>query len=460
MFVFLNVSNFFWSVVSFYHQSKLTHTYNMRLYHLLIFIISLVVVKSEIYEPSTPDSSRSYDLDPGAFQFCGVVSVSDGQESTLTFENAFTASTDLTKTDCIVECTNPSSNFLDGIPFTVIDFTKIVYFASGPVGHFILMITVLFCACPCKCLPRKIRRIIFSMASFYMSIALSCQLIQLSVCEHQLIMYFITEYLIICVIFAFSSRTWNHLKIMRVLGTGKNFNIWKELKIDAAPEIRIHIECYHYETVHYTDSDGKSKTRQEKRVTYRATELVPYSCWWIGDGIGDPNAVESASKTYVGTFDDLMTFLAFEYSIQAVDSFTTDKIEEARIHHHLMNRNRDAHCDVTTHIHAEHGPNKISLKPESMPLPVICQTWFFWLFTVLPVPFFNGALIRLIVDSKYSVEVRKSIVRFVEIRPGTFGTPANQVKPHMNPSKGYQLSNMLYSDMDLHQRVDLQRLPV
>jgi len=400
-------------------------------------------------------------IDPDAFRFCGKVAISEGgTETTLTFENAVTAATDLTKTACIVECTNPDGYIFGGIPITVMNFTKIVYFSSGPLGHWILVITLLCCACPCKCLPRKIRRIIFSIASFYMSIMITFQLIQLSVCEHQLIMHFITEYLIICLLFALSSRTWNHLKIMRVVGDGKNFNIWKELKIDAAPEVRINIECWHYETVHYTDSEGNKKTRQEKRVTHRATEYVPYSCWWIGDGIGDPNAIESASKTYVGTFENLMTFVAFEYSVQAVDGFTTNTIEEARNHYYQVNRYRDDHCDVGTHLHAEHGPNKISLRPESMPVPLICQTWFFWLFTVLPLPFFNGALIRLIVDSKYSVEVRKSVVRFIEIRPGTVGTTVNQVKPHMNPSKGYQLSNMLYSDMDLHQRADLQRLPV
>jgi hypothetical protein len=420
----------------------------MRLYQLAAFIVSLVSVNSA-------------ESDPNEFQFCGKVSItSDGQESVLSFENAVTASIDPQKTGCIVQCTDPYLNFLgESIPFQVNDFTKIVYFASGPVGHFILIVTVLFCAL-CKCMPRKIRRIMFSIASFYMSIMLTCQLIQLSVCENQLIMYFITEYFMIVLLFALSSRTWNHLKIMRVVGDGKNFNIWKELKIDAAPEIRINIECWHWETVHYTDSEGNRKTRQEKRVTHTATEYVPYSCWWIGDGIGDPNAIESASKTYVGTFADLMTFLAFEYSVQAVDGFTTNTIEEARNHYYQVNRYRDDHCDVRTNIHAEHGPNKLSLRPESMPVPLLCQTWFFWLFTVLPLPLFNGALIRLIVDSKYSVEVRKTVVRFIEIRPGTVGTQMNSVRPHMNPSKGYQLSNMLYSDMDLHQRPDLKRMPV
>ena len=93
---------------------------------------------------------------------------------------------------------------------------------------------------------------------------------------------------------------------------------------------------------------------------------------------------------------------------------------------------------------------KFTLRPESMPLPLICHTWWFWMFTVLPLPFFNGALLRWIIDSKYVRRVRMKVVRYVEIRPNDRWDDKKD-QPDMNKKKGYQYPNMFYSDMDLHQ---------
>jgi hypothetical protein len=49
--------------------------------------------------------------------------------------------------------------------------------------------------------------------------------------------------------------------------------------IAAPPEIRFHIECYHYERRTSTDSKGRKKTRRVKVVTYRGSKLMRINTW-------------------------------------------------------------------------------------------------------------------------------------------------------------------------------------
>jgi len=469
---------------TFCKQLVLTHTHTTTKTMLLVdftgLIFSLVLVKCVMRwmeSRSDPVSTQQSD-----FKFCGSWNLlavmmdekmdhqtwdehwEDTQLIKLNFIHSFEAGFIMSRTDCIVECVNPDVFLL---PFIKISgFTKVVYALSGIIGHWGFFFTVIWCSgCHCAlqgtvqptvqedtglsphCLPRETRRKIFHIASFYVSVVLMLQFSQLYVCRNRLTEVFIYEYMTICIVFALSSRTWNHLKTMAVVGDGKNFNIWTQLKMEEAPEIRIGIDCYHMER----DNDHVT--------TYREIQLIPYSCWWIDTGAGDSNQVESGSKTYIGTCEDKLTFVDFKYSAKPVDDFTSNVIQKEIKRYYELNKKRDMCCNVSLLIMPFHGPNKMSLRPKSMPLPLICKTWFFWIFTVLPLPFFNGALIRLLVNSR-CVEVRKNIVYNVEIRPDTVGTKINKNKPHMNPSKGYQLSNMIYSDMDLHQRLDLQRMPV
>ena len=403
---------------------------------------------------SDPVSGQQSD-----FTFCGSRNILVRLD-VRNFIHSYEAGFILSRTDCIVECFNPDVFRLPFIKISARErrwFTKMVYALSGIIGHWGLFFTVIWCP-GCHfivedtgfsphCLPRETRRKIFHIASFYVSIVLMLQFSHLYVCSNRLTEIFIYEYMTICIVFALSSRTWNHLKTMGVVGDGKNFNIWTELKMEEAPEIRIGIDCYHH--------NGEN----DKVTTYSEIQLIPYSCWWIDTGAGDSNQVESGSKTYIGTCEDKLTFVDFKYSVKPVDDFTSNVIQKEIKRYYELNKKRDVCCNVFLVIMPFHGPNKMSLRPKSMPLPLICKTWFFWIFTVLPLPFFNGALIRLLVNSR-CVEVRKKIVYNVEIRPDTVGTKINKNKPHMNPSKGYQLSNMIYSDMDLHKRLDLQRMPV
>ena len=281
-------------------------------------------------------------------------------------------------------------------------------------------------------------------------------------------MILIIELTIISVIYGHSSRTWNNLKNLKIIKEGKNFNIFKELKLDSAPEIVFNIEC--------SSSDGENTT-----VSFRDTVKIPYTCWWAGTGDIDPNGLETASKTYVGTTKSKMTFVTFEYAFKEADEFTKGYLEQKKQELYEMNKNRDERCDVWLNIHVPSqdstaintfnkiqafssggrgqefsissikNTDKFALKPDSMKMPIICKRVFFWLFTILPLPFFNGALLRLIINTKYSYEVKKNIVRYVEIKQGTIGTAYNQIRPPMDPSRGFQLTNALYSDMNLAQ---------
>merc|ERR1712071_436297 len=91
---------------------------------------------------------------------------------------------------------------------------------------------------------------------------------------------------------------------------------------------------------------------------------------------------------------------------------------------------------------------KHTFKPENMKIPLFCRPWFFWLFTVLPFPFFNGVLLRLIITKLYSVEIRKPIVQYIQILPETVRRGVIPV-PVMDVSRGYQVTS---SVMDLIQQ--------
>jgi len=380
----------------------------------------------------------------------------EGCEPPSYIENALNAGFGYTEISSIVECNNPDSNIfliqIIELPITTTDFTGFVFKISGFYGHAILFFT--FCVCYLyKCFPRVIRRSIFMLVSFLISFIIILQILQFESCRNSLILFYFAEYTIISLIFAASSRTWNYLKNIRVIGDGENFSIWKELKIDGAPEVRVHIECYHMEmppeaalmpknSIEYAAIEA---FHQEKVVTYSATKLVPYTTWWICDGVGNQHELENASKTNFGICQGTITFASFEYSVQlADDGFTKNQLEEIRSSHYEDNKHRDKRCKATIELHADHGPEKITWKSESMKLPICCQPLYFWIFTLLPLPFFNGALIRLIVNSKY-VESRKNICRYIEIRQNGdlhrvnshFSTVLNSIQPAMDQSRAH-----------------------
>jgi len=265
--------------------------------------------------------------------------------------------------------------------------------------------------------------------------------------------FFLIEFTLLSVAMAYHSTEWKHLKCVRSLSllTDPNINIWRELNLET-PEILLKIKCYHGE-------DKPSTT------TYEAVEPVPYSFWWIGDDTskeGDPRELRSRSQTYISTAQNKLTFLSLKYSKKAADKFTTGIIEQEKSKHHELNKHRDVHCEVSV----EFGPTKekwtpivgpcakakfsdysekLTFKPENMKVPLFCRPWFFWLFTVLPFPFFNGVLLRMIIAKFYSVEIKKPIVQYLQILPETVDSGVVPV-PVMDITKGYQVTQ---SVMDL-----------
>ena len=176
----------------------------------------------------------------------------------------------------------------------------------------------------------------------------------------------------------------------------------------------------------------------------------------------------ATSQTYVSTAQNKLTFLSMKYSKKAADEFTTSIFEQAKSKHYELNKNRDVHCDVSV----EFDPTKerwaptecmtggqppcvtakfsdysekLTFKPENMKVPLFCRPWFFWLFTVLPFPFFNGILLRMIIAKFYSVTIKKPIVQYLQILRETVDSGVVPV-PVMDITKGYQVTQ---SVMDL-----------
>ena len=134
-------------------------------------------------------------------------------------------------------------------------------------------------------------------------------------------------------------------------------------------------------------------------------------------------------------------------------------IQQEKSNHKILNKQDYKRCEVSV----EFGPKKekmtgpwcsqqvsdyseiLTFKPENMKVPLFCRPWFFWLFTVLPFPFFNGVLLRMIIAKFYSVEIKKPIVQYVQILPETVDSGVVPV-PVMDLTKGYQVTQ---SVMDL-----------
>ena len=158
-----------------------------------------------------------------------------------------------------------------------------------------------FICCFLKCcIPRDARRKFFNFASYALSYcfigALAVgvifgfyDLIFAETCKGTGFGFLLPSlgiYPFVALLYGACSRSWNRLQSLKNIGDGKNFNIWKEINVNESPTIQAHVECYHWETVHYTEqewyTDGNGnrqsrtvhKTRQEKRVTWSSSPLI------------------------------------------------------------------------------------------------------------------------------------------------------------------------------------------
>ena len=334
------------------------------------------------------------------------------------FEDAIQAGFVPEKAECLSQCFN--------------DFSDLAFIGSGMVGHILWAITVIICVCS-KCLWRDGRRFLFIFTSFYTSILITLQLIYLFSCGSEIILFYVVEYTIACLILTGTSRTWNHLK--NIKGNTRDGQRFIRRQLTAVPEIQMKIECYHYKETSARDSRGNRSTSRDKVVSFSKTELLPYTTWWIE---GDLSHTETLIETHQGKF----TFVSLDYSVLVADDFTKKSIEDSRKEIYHNYKHKDDHCDVTVNLYAETGVNKFALKKDNMEIPWFCKSSNFWLCSLLPLPFFNGALIRWYVNKQLSIDERRNIVRFVVIRPGYF----NQIKPPSDSSRGFQQENSRFED--------------
>ena len=208
----------------------------------------------------------------------------------------------------------------------------------------------------------------------------------------------LVESTILSVILAYHSKEWQYLKCVKSMSpiTSGKINIWKEIDLET-PELSFKIERYVY------DTEGT-----ELRTTV-TKESIPYTSWWVGDETsegGDSRELRSRSQTLVSPAQNKLTFLSLKCSKKAADESTLKWIENARTE--IIKKGYGL---GPCRIYDDFGePNEKQFKtltfiPENMKLPVLCRPSVFWLFTVFPLPFLNGLLLRLIVTKFYSIEI-------------------------------------------------------
>ena len=113
----------------------------------------------------------------------------------------------------------------------------------------------------------------------------------------------------------------------------------------ARPSIKFYAECYHYETVHYTEKneDGEEveKTRQEKVVTHRETEYFDYYSVRDISGLLNLNCDKAQIKRKCYIKLELKEEMNFADSISVADyEYQKDEFKD-------RNRRRDEYMDFS-----------------------------------------------------------------------------------------------------------------
>eukprot|EP01043_Picozoa_sp_COSAG02_P016230 COSAG02_NODE_710_length_18178_cov_14.361524_4_plen_393_part_00 len=150
------------------------------------------------------------------------------------------------------------------------------------------------------------------------------------------------------------------------------------------PEVHWHIQCYHYETIHYTethkDSDGKQhtehKTRTERRDTYFASFTYrPY--YWEDISSPFPD-IGTASLTRL-TFDKQMAFADAE----SRDHFYRKKRE------FIWTNRRDVHYDFSERLEIQGLREYVLACKDPSNVPAWLNQWTFYLASLfcLTVPY-------------------------------------------------------------------------
>ena len=141
-----------------------------------------------------------------------------------------------------------------------------------------------------------------------------------------------------------------------------------------APEISFSCECYHwvtrYRTVTYTDSQGRSQTReeshQEMEVTHRDSEVYSYAYHQDVSA----NNVEGVSSTGV-------TRISLSKAFSCGDETTRQDFDQKYTNFYERNKNKDLHISHQTHFDIPGYQDRIAVSPDGRVPWWMGGCWFF-----------------------------------------------------------------------------------
>jgi len=147
------------------------------------------------------------------------------------------------------------------------------------------------------------------------------------------------------------------------------------------PVLRFHVECYHYETIHYTERDSKGNThhrsRTEKRITHREYENFRFCSWRDVSGVFLVDSEkfltkENEKKVYI----KLELDLEFDFA----DDISRYDYEIQKSQFKMRNIYRDVHMDFSEVIDLS-GFTKYNLVKISDQKPACLNCCVYLIFT-------------------------------------------------------------------------------
>ncbi len=191
------------------------------------------------------------------------------------------------------------------------------------------------------------------------------------------------------------------------------------------PQIRFSCECYHYETVHYTERDKNGhvhhRTRREKRITHTDSMLVPYYSSRDVSGLFYLNCEKAhiQGKAYIK--------LELEEEINFADAISYSDYLSYKENFWRRNRFYDVHMDF----HEKRSiPGLVHHNLIKMSAYDPCSVNFFWyfLFTLITLCQFyklyvasfcvyQNFRIRKIISTRYDLNQPTYVQRYVALVP-------------------------------------------
>lgn len=189
--------------------------------------------------------------------------------------------------------------------------------------------------------------------------------------------------------------------------------------------INFHVECYHYETRHFTTTDSKGNVRQytrtEKVVSHRESERFMYYSWRDTSGtlMIDSQNAKNDNKAYVK--------LELALRVEFADDITRLDYNVQKKNQYMRNRFRDRHISQweTTTLQDFNQFNLVNISDDE---PVCISVWWYVLFTIIPVVmlydlYFNywcvakDYTLKKTVSSRYNLMAPEHDNRFISSIP-------------------------------------------